>query len=163
MTDFTPILQIQEIDPSQNSKEVTINDGFVSLEDATQANNVVAFTSNVATISGTNFVSFFMFEASNQTADATLTIPLQQRNFAVWNTNTAYTITVGGTTGATVTVLPGSADNIYCDGTNCVATGGGGGGGGGGSSSGMLPLVTGDLPGPVPIADPYGQFIGVPL
>jgi hypothetical protein len=29
--------------------------------------------------------------------------------------------------------------------------------------AGMLPLVTGDLPGPVAIADPYGQFIGVPL
>ena len=28
---------------------------------------------------------------------------------------------------------------------------------------GVLPLVNGDLPGPSPIADPYGQYIGVPL
>lgn len=33
-------------------------------------------------------------------------------------------------------------------------------GGGGGA---MLPLVTGELPGPIAIADPSGQFIGVPL
>ena len=35
--------------------------------------------------------------------------------------------------------------------------------GGGGSSSGMLPLVSGDLPGPSLIADASGQCIGVPL
>lgn len=27
----------------------------------------------------------------------------------------------------------------------------------------LLPLVNGDLPGPAAIADPYGQFIGVPV
>lgn len=32
-----------------------------------------------------------------------------------------------------------------------------------GSGGGMLPLVTGDLPGPTPIADGRGQFIGVAL
>jgi hypothetical protein len=35
--------------------------------------------------------------------------------------------------------------------------------GGGGSSAGMLPLVSGDLPGPSLIADAVGQCIGVPL
>lgn len=33
----------------------------------------------------------------------------------------------------------------------------------GSSVGGVLPLVTGDLPGPNLIADPYGQTIGVPL
>lgn len=33
----------------------------------------------------------------------------------------------------------------------------------GGGGSGVLPLVTGDLPGPNLMADPYGQCIGVPL
>jgi hypothetical protein len=51
------------------------------------------------------------------------------------------------------------------DGTTITVSAGvisavGGGGGGGGY---MLPLVTGDLSGPVAIADAYGQFIGVPL
>lgn len=35
--------------------------------------------------------------------------------------------------------------------------------GSGGGGSGMLPLVTGETPGPIPIADGNGQFIGVPL
>ena len=34
---------------------------------------------------------------------------------------------------------------------------------GGGGGSGMLPLVTGDLPGPIAIADGNGAFIGVSL
>lgn len=34
---------------------------------------------------------------------------------------------------------------------------------GGSAANGMLPLVNGDLPGPSPIADGSGQYIGVPL
>ena len=34
---------------------------------------------------------------------------------------------------------------------------------GGGGGAGMLPLVTGDLPGPIAIADGNGAFIGVAL
>lgn len=41
--------------------------------------------------------------------------------------------------------------------------GGGGSGGGGGTGVYMLPLVTGELPGPVAISDARGQYIGVPI
>ena len=34
---------------------------------------------------------------------------------------------------------------------------------GGSAPNGMLPLVTGETPGPIPIADGNGQYIGVPL
>lgn len=39
----------------------------------------------------------------------------------------------------------------------------GGGGSGAGAGGYMLPLVTGELPGPVAITDGRGQFIGVPI
>jgi hypothetical protein len=67
--------------------------------------------------------------------------------------------------GATLTATPTSIDFV---GAGVVATAVGNAvtvtiAGGSGSSAGMLPLVSGDLPGPSLIADAFGQCIGVPL
>jgi hypothetical protein len=129
MTTFTPILQTQEVAPSQNNKEVTINDGFVSLENATQQSFIVTLVSNAASLSVAQFVGNFAFKVSGQSGVVTLHVPLQQRDFAVWNTG-SYAVNVSGVTGAVVNIGTNSIGNIYCDGTNCAGTSGSGGSGG---------------------------------
>lgn len=128
----TPILQITEVSASQNQKEVTINDGLVGIENATQANLAVSLaTGNAATLSLTQFVDSFAFQCSGQTASAILTVPLSKRFFLVENLDPTHQVTVQGTSGTTV-IVPGAATTlIFCDGTNCIAAGSGSGGSGG--------------------------------
>lgn len=126
----TPILQISEVATSQNNKEVTINNGFVAVENATQKNFVVTLTSNAASLSVAQLVGNFVFKVSGQSGIVTLSIPLQQRNFSVWNTG-SFAVNVGGLTGSIVSVGTAAIADIYCDGTNCVGISGSGGGSGG--------------------------------
>jgi hypothetical protein len=122
----TPILQIAEVASNQNQKEVTINDGFLGVENATQAPLTVSLSAgNTATLSAGQFVGSFAFVCSGQSANATLVVPLSKRFFLVRNLDATHQVTVGGATGATVIVAGNTSVLIFCDATNCSDCGSG--------------------------------------
>jgi hypothetical protein len=123
MPSSTPILQIAEVPTSSNQKETIINDGFVDLENATQAAAPITFSAgtNAITLTTAEFVGDFAYACDGQTAAATLTIPLQERFFLVNNNSGSYPVTVGGTSGTTQVIPISGSSLIYCDGTNCYA------------------------------------------
>jgi hypothetical protein len=119
MTD-TAILLITEVAEAQNAKEITINDAFIRIEDATQRHLAVSLVGNAATVSAANFTSNYTFDCSGHTGAATLNVPLSQRAFAVYNAG-SFTVSVGGVTGSRVVVPAGALVDINNDGTDCRA------------------------------------------
>jgi hypothetical protein len=115
----TPILGIQQVAANQDQKELTINDGFLALENAGNASLAVSLaTLNAATLSVAQLQSAINFSVSGQVAAGVLTIPLQPRLFLVSNSG-SYAVQVKGATGAAVTVNAGTVGLVLCDGTNC--------------------------------------------
>lgn len=121
----TPILAINEVAPTQTDKTTTINDAIVAIEAATQDQLALNLAGGNLTLSATQFTRHAVFSVSGQTAIRVLTVPLTKRLFCVKNAG-SYDITVGGATGATVTVAAGDGAIIQCDGTNCSVFGSGG-------------------------------------
>ncbi|MGE4043598.1 MAG: hypothetical protein AB7F35_02000 [Acetobacteraceae bacterium] len=157
----TPILGISELASNQNQKEITINNMIVALEAAGNAVLAVSFTANAKTLSASDYTRYVCFTASNQTATATLIVPLTQRLFLVHNANATYDIVVGAVTGSTVTVPPASLRLIYCDGTDCITV-----------TAAVASVSFADLPAAVqnaPIAIPFvstpaaGREVHIPL
>jgi len=129
----TPILSLPQVASNQNQKEVTINDAFLALENAGNAELSVAFTANAATLTLLQFGEAVTFLMGALSGAGTLTIPLVTRLFIIDNTaNGTYPVTVGGTTGAAVFVGAGTIILLYCDGTNTKAISAPGSGGGSG-------------------------------
>jgi len=116
---LTPILGITELASNQNQKEITINNMIVALEAAGNAVLGFTFTANARTLSASDYTRYVGFMASNQTAAATLTVPLTKRVFLMYNGNATHDIIVGGATGTIVTVPAQSMLLILCDGTDC--------------------------------------------
>jgi hypothetical protein len=88
----TPILGITQVTPSQNNKEVTINDAIAALENATNAKLDVDFSAaTTVLLSDSQTVSAFIFEATGATAASILELPTTintnpvSRIFAVQN------------------------------------------------------------------------------
>ena len=131
----SPILEIQEVASTQTDKTTTINDMVVQLEAAFNDQLVLDFTSGNITLSFAQFSRYGAFIATNLPTDRDLTIPLltlvgglaAKRIFMVRNTS-GHDLTIGGTTGATVTLTAGSAASIQSDGTDCTAYAAGGAG-----------------------------------
>jgi hypothetical protein len=129
----SPILEIQEVASTQSDKTTTINDMVVQLEAAFNDQLVLDFTSGNITLTFAQFSRYGAFIATNLPTDRTLTIPLltlvgglaAKRIFMVRNTS-GFNLTVGGTTGATVTLSASSAASIQSDGTDCTAYAAGG-------------------------------------
>jgi hypothetical protein len=121
----TPILAINEVAPTQVDKTTTINDAIVALESATQDQLAVSLAGGNLTLSAAQYTRHAVFSVSGQTTTRALTVPLSKRLFCVKNAG-SYDITVGGASGATVTVAAGDGSIIQCDGTNCSVFGSGG-------------------------------------
>jgi hypothetical protein len=116
----TPLLGIQQVAATQNQKEVTINDAVLALESAGNAFTAISMSAGSVTLTPTQYASGVCFECSGASSAVTLTVPLTQRLFCVNNLNSSGgTITVGGATGANVSVAVGTMALVYCDGTNC--------------------------------------------
>lgn len=72
----TPLLGITQVSASQNSKEVTINDAILALENATNAVKEVSFAASTSVLlTGLETTRAFIFVAQSATADSTLRFP----------------------------------------------------------------------------------------
>ena len=111
----TPILGITQVTASQNNKEVTINNAIEALENATNANFNVDFTSGTTqTLSNSQTTGSFLFNAINATAACILQFPTTinsiavNRIVAVRNTSGhGLTVRFTGTPGTTVSIPNG--------------------------------------------------------
>jgi hypothetical protein len=129
----TPILEVNEVAPTQTDKTTTINDAIVALEAAFNDQLSVDMSAGNVTLSWSQFSRHAFFVPTGATADRNLIIPLStptghlaaKRFFCVRNA-TAHNIIVGGVSGTTVTIAAGDAAALQSDGTNCYgfATGG---------------------------------------
>jgi hypothetical protein len=120
----TPILAIPQVSPNQNQKEVTINNAILALEAAGNAPMAVSLAGGSATLTPTQFGAHAVFVCSGQAGVAILTVPLVTRVFFVFNADPSHSVTVGGATGTAVTVAAATFLLLWCDGTNCYASGG---------------------------------------
>lgn len=131
----SPILEIPEVAPTQTDKTTTINDMIVAVEGAENDQLSVDMSAGNVTLSFSQFSRYAVFVCSGLTTDRSLTIPLltptgslpAKRVFLVRNTS-SYNVTVGGTTGASVTVAAGGANALQSDGTNVYSYASGGAG-----------------------------------
>ena len=129
---LSPILNLELVAPTQNDKTTTMNDLIVALEAATNGVATIDMSGGDVTLTFAQLTNYAVFRCNGASAPTTLTIPLISPNsttvlrvFLVRN-NGAYTITVGGATGTTVSLAAGTASIIECDGTNCVQYASGG-------------------------------------
>lgn len=123
----SPSLNIPLLDENQAAKEATINTGLLRFEGATQRSLTVTFTANAATLTNTEFTSYFRFMCTSLTAAGTLTIPQEinlgaptERFFIVTNTSDQ-TLTVQGDAAGSYVVQPSTSAFIYSSGTDVAS------------------------------------------
>ena len=121
MTTFTPILGIAEVAPTQVAKEVTINDGFVALENATNAIKQVTIAAADITLLAADYTGNFLFQLIGTPAGSqNFIVPNTPRFFAVWNqTGHAQTVKTAGS-GTTVSVANSALCVLVCDAANNI-------------------------------------------
>jgi hypothetical protein len=137
----SPILEIPQLAPTQIDKVPAINDDFVALEAAFNAQLPISFSAGPVTLTFGQFSRNEVFIVSGLTALQKLTVPLKTptgnlpayRVFMVQNQSSAWSLQVGGTTGAAVTMPPASAAMLQSDGVNVTAYAVGAGGAPGGA------------------------------
>ena len=119
-TSGSPNLGIVHLAQSQNSAEVTVNSAIDALDNAENAVAVISFASSTTVVLNQEaFTGAQMFRCQGLTASSTLTVPTSMRDFNVRNEG-EYPLTVGGATGATVTVPSNTTCGMQNDGTDTV-------------------------------------------
>jgi hypothetical protein len=121
----SPILSIPLTAPTQTDKTTTMNDGIVQLESALQDQLTLDFSTGDITLTTLQYTRFQFFVCTAVTAARRLINPLTKRMFVVRNAGTN-PVTVGGTTGSTVTIPAGNGTVLQCDGINTFGYGAGG-------------------------------------
>jgi hypothetical protein len=126
-------LNLDQVSPSQSSKEATINAATGELDAALTELLVIDMTNNV-TISAANYQRHLKFNLTPSGTGKTLTL-LAQKKFSIISNNSANSINITiGTT--TIALAAGSNGFFYSDGTANGLVQQGGGSGGGGSPPG---------------------------
>ena len=111
----SPLLGIPQVSPSQNNKELTINDGFLALENAMSQSLLISLAaSSEVVLSVTEATRNFIYIASAATGASTLRFPNTNdgvnlnRAFCVRNTSgAALTVRFATGTGAVVVIPDG--------------------------------------------------------
>ena len=90
-------------------RSITLAGGTYTLDDTQYVEN-----------STTTAESHLMIIKATGTPGASrkIVVPLRTKLYLIWNTVTTYDLTVGGSSGDTVTITNGSLAFIFCDGTN---------------------------------------------
>jgi hypothetical protein len=128
---LTPLLGITELAPNQTGKEATINTAILALEAATNGTLAVDMSAGDVTLSVSQFMSAFIFNATGLTAARALKVPAlvngsnTQRVFCVQNpSGFLTTVAVVGGAGATVSIPAGENRLLSVDGNgNIVVVG----------------------------------------
>jgi hypothetical protein len=128
---LTPLLGITELAPNQTGKEATINTAILALEAATNGTLAVDMSAGDVTLSVSQFMSAFIFNATGLTAARALKVPAlvngsnTQRVFCVQNpSGFLATVAVVGGAGATVSIPAGENRLLSVDGNgNIVVVG----------------------------------------
>lgn len=115
----SPLLGIPQVAPNQNNKETTINDAFSIIERSLNARLTVSLAAGDVTLTSTEFQRSQVFHTTGALAIQTLTVPNQQRFFAVYNPGT-YNVLVRSGTSSTVTVAPLSYVIMFAGGDNTL-------------------------------------------
>lgn len=126
----TPLLGIEELTANQSQKEVTINDGFIALESATNATLAVDFSGGTTvTLSVPEFTRNFIFRCEAATADSILRVPYQvnanptSRLFTVANfSGHGIEVKTNNGTDDSVIIANGATRLLSVDGENNVVT-----------------------------------------
>jgi hypothetical protein len=113
--------------PTQSDKTTTMNDMTVAIEGAANDQLNVDMSAGNVTLTALQYTRFNVFNCTGLTANRNLIVPMTKRVFSLRN-NSSFSVIVGGTTGATVTVVAGNGAIIQNDGTNCTGYGSGGSG-----------------------------------
>lgn len=124
----TDVLNIAQVAAGQSQKEVTINDGFLALEQAMSRKGSITLSANL-TLTEAQVTRNFILRFSGHAVARVVTIPSTMSNtfamnrlLAIWNAGTvAGAITIGGSSGTTVVIPINTVSLIYYDGSNCVA------------------------------------------
>jgi hypothetical protein len=129
----SPILAIPLVAPTQADKTTTLNDMILDIEGAANDQLTVDMSAGNVTLTAPQYTRFNVFNCTGLTANRNLVVPMTiagnpaKRVFAVRN-NSAFSVIVGGATGATVTVLAGNGAIVQNNGTDCIGYGSGGSG-----------------------------------
>lgn len=115
----SPLLGIPQVASNQNNKETTINDAFSIIERSLNARLTVSLAADNVTLTSTEFQRSQVFHTTGALAIQTLTVPNQQRFFAVYNPGT-YNVLVRSGTSSTVTVAPLSYVIMFAGGDNTL-------------------------------------------
>jgi len=123
MSDNTAILNIPQVASNQNQKEVTINNGIAILEASMNDTLAIDMTSAGHALSVDEYTKYFCFRITGNSAEQNLDTPAPsgtfsgKRVFVVENTGTeALIVRPAGEDTGTVSVDPGAAVLLKCDG-----------------------------------------------
>ena len=136
MSAGSPIFDIPQVAPGQNTKEIIINNAISWLEGAIAASLNVTLTGNEATLTDNEYtqnMTYVIPSGSTSPSTITLTIPSIEKFFLVDNkANAGLPVVVGGSSGTQGTAPANSLVLFYFDGSNTrnVSIGGVAGGGG---------------------------------
>lgn len=114
----TPILGITEVAQSQSSKEVTINNATLALEQAMNQALTTAVT-GTTNMSNANAAQNMVFKFTGTAGAQTVNFPARKRFMWINNaTNGVLSVRVTGAVGAAVAIAAGTAGFLYTDGTD---------------------------------------------
>jgi len=116
----TPILEIPQLEATSTNKETLVNDGFIAMEQATNQQRDVDFTSGNVTLTDTEFLRFYRQIATNLSVARTLFVPDNVREFHVDNTagTAILTVDIIASPGNSADIQIGEAFDVFSDGTD---------------------------------------------
>ena len=93
-------------------RAITLESGTYTLDDTQYVeNSTTTAESHLAIIKATG----------SPGASRKIQVPLRTKHYLIWNAVTTYDLTVGGSSGGTITVPNGFMQHVFCDGTNVEA------------------------------------------
>ncbi|USN14923.1 putative tail protein [Brevundimonas phage vB_BpoS-Domovoi] len=114
----SPILDIIQVSPNQNQKETTINTAVAVLEQAANAQRVIALTTVAKTLTKAEFTRAFHLRFSGHAVPLVVTLPATPRFFAASNEGTGALTLQCSPTGASVALPAGARRLVVSDGVD---------------------------------------------
>jgi len=121
---FSPNLLIKHLQPSPSQPDIPVNVAWDTLDLAFTGMLSKTVTVANVTLTSTEFIQSYFHRISGAlTADRSYIVPVVKRPFTVEHGGTAHNLLVKTPSGTGITLVPGSVQSLYCDGTNVVPRG----------------------------------------